>query len=341
MQIDKYFKKAIEAKASDIHLIAEQPPIVRLAGELKEAETAVLPVKVLEAMIAEILTPVQQKKFKEERELDLARAFDGWRFRINLHFQRGLPALAARLISSTIPTPEQLGLSETLYNLTHLQQGLVLVTGPTGAGKSTTLACMIDIINQERRAHVITIEDPIEYVYQPKQSVIEQREVGDDTLSFGRALKYVLRQDPNVLLVGEMRDLETVQAVLTAAETGHLVFSTLHTPSAAETIERIIDMFEGAKQRQVLVQLASVLKAVVAQHLLPDLHGGRTAAREIMITNSAIANLIRENKVAQIYSVIQTGAREGMISREGAVRQLYEQGVIDEATARMYTTNRV
>lgn len=330
MRIDKYFKIAIDKKASDVHLVAGAKPSLRVSGQLAFVDKTALAQTELQSIVQELLTKPQLDRFQSERDLDVGYSIDDWRFRVNLHFQRGALAISARLIPKAIPSPEQLGFNDTLFKLTQLGSGLVLVTGASGTGKSTTLAAMIELINKERRAHIITIEDPIEFIYTDLQSLIEQREVGVDTPSFSGALKYVLRQDPNVILVGEMRDLETIQAALTAAETGHLVLSTLHTQTAAGTIERIIDMFEGLRQRQVLIQLASTLRAVISQQLIPTLKGGLAAAREIMITNPAIANLIRESKVAQIPSVIQTSAKEGMVTMEAAVKALHSGGIIGE-----------
>jgi twitching motility protein PilT len=330
MKIDQYFKNAIDKKASDVHLVSGAPPSLRIAGKLTFLEEQAMTSDDLNSMVQELITKDQYSRFLKERDFDTAHSFDEWRFRINLHFQRGTVGLAARLIPSTVPTPAALGFDETLHSLTQLNSGLVLVTGPSGSGKSTTLAAMIEMINKERRAHIITIEDPIEFIYKDNQSLIEQRELGDDTHSFDGALKYVLRQDPNVILLGEMRDHETIQAALTAAETGHLVLSTLHTKTAAGTVERIIDMFEGARQRQILLQLAASLRAVVSQQLIPTLKGGLVAAREVMKVNPAVGNLIRENKVVQIASVIQTSVKEGMIPMEMAVKKLHKDNIIAE-----------
>ncbi len=330
MKIDKYFQLAIEKGASDVHLVAGSAPALRIAGQLTFVEKNPLPKNVVSAIAQELLGSEQLARLDKERDLDIAYAFDDWRFRVNLHFQEGAMGISARLIPKQIPEPKKLGFSETLYDITHLNSGLVLVTGPSGSGKSTTLAAMIEIMNTERGAHIITIEDPIEFMYEDKKSFIEQREVGVDTPSFASALKYVLRQDPNVILLGEMRDHETIQAALTAAETGHLVLSTLHTQTAASTVERIIDMFEGARQKQVLLQLAGSLRAVISQQLIPTLNGGLVAAREILLVNPAVSNLIRENKVAQISSVIQTCLKEGMITMEMAVKRLYDEGTIGD-----------
>ncbi|MFA6427508.1 MAG: type IV pilus twitching motility protein PilT [Candidatus Magasanikbacteria bacterium] len=331
--LKSYFESAIKENASDLHLVGEEKPLIRVQGELQELEDKVLPSKELETAIHAMLNPDQKKKFQEELELDFGYEVSETRFRVNLHRQEGNIGLAARLIPSKIPTPEELHFDPTLLNFTQLLDGLVLVVGPTGHGKSTTLACMIEEINKSRKAHIVTIEDPIEFVFEDKQSLIEQREVGEDTKSFANALKHVLRQDPNVILVGEMRDPETIATVLTAAETGHLVFSTLHTSSAAEAVERIIDVFDGARQKQVLIQLGAVLRGIVAQQLVSTVDGKRVAAREVLINTPAVANLIKENNIAQLFSAIQTGARDGMVSMENAVKGLLKEGIIDEETA--------
>lgn len=334
MEIKPLFVTAIERGASDLHLIAGQPPLLRTHGQLDKLDPAapVLANQELAQAIYATLTPDQISRFEREWELDYGYQVNGNRFRINLHYQLGQIGLAARLIPASIPSPEDIGLEPILYELTHLQQGFILVTGPTGCGKSTTLATMINIVNKERRAHVVTLEDPIEFIYPAQQSVIEQREVGRDTKSFYGGLKHVLRQDPNVILIGEMRDPETIAAALTAAETGHLVFSTLHTNSAAETMERIIDSFDSNRQRQILIQLAASLRAVVTQQLVPTVNGRLVAAREIMVNTPAISNLIRQNKVAQIASVIQTSKSDGMVTMNNSLKDLFGRGVIAEAT---------
>lgn len=332
--IKSYFEHAIKKNASDLHLVAGELPMIRVSGVLEEVEDKKLPIKELEEGIKGLLTKFQRERFEKELELDFSFGLDDTRFRVNIHQQEGKIGLAARLIPKEIPSPEFLRFTPMMRELPKMYDGLVLVTGPTGCGKSTTLAAMIELINQERQAHIVTVEDPIEFVFEDKKSLIEQREVGVDTKSFHEALKRVLRQDPNVILVGEMRDPETISATLTAAETGHLVFSTLHTPSAAESVERIVDVFEGYKQKQVLVQLSSVLRAVISQQLLPTKKGGLVAAREILINTSAAANLIRENKIAQINSVIQTGADEGMITLANDIQNLLKEGIITEETAK-------
>jgi twitching motility protein PilT len=338
-QIQKFLETAIEKKASDIHLIAGEAPTIRVNAELIPIGTSALTNTELKKMVYTLISKEQAEKFEKDLEFDFALGLGKNRFRINLHWQRGEIGLAARVIPSKIPTVEEIGLDEKLVNLTRLGQGLVIVNGPTGNGKSTTLASMINTINTERKLHVITIEDPVEFVYEKKKSLIEQRELGLDTHSFAGALKYALRQDPNVILVGEMRDFDTIAATLTAAETGHLVFSTLHTYSAPETIQRIIDMYPPNQQREVLVQLASTLRAVISQQLLPKKGGGMIAVREIMVNTPAVANLIRQNKTAQLYSVMQTSREDGMITMEGAVRQAWQDGKITEEGANRALSN--
>lgn len=339
MDLKHFFQEAIKKKASDIHLVVGNPPMFRIDGVLLKASEEIIQSNHIKKEIYPILSPESIQKFETEKELDFSYEFFNFRFRINLHYQLGEIGLTARLILNTIPTPEDLGFRDVLYNLSRLRDGLILVTGPTGSGKSTTLAAMIEIINQEREqgSHIITIEDPIEYIFNPKKALIEQREVGQDTKSFQNALKHALRQDPNVIMVGEMRDLETISAALTAAETGHLVFSTLHTNTAAETVERIVDVFPEYSKKQILVQLSSVLRAVISQQLLPKIGGGRVAAHEILINNNAIASLIRSNKSTQIPSTIQTSLKEGMITMNKAIENLIKQGFISAENAKKYS----
>ena len=333
LAIKSYFKEAIKRDASDLHLVGEELPLLRLEGELKELENKPIANKELETAIRGMISKEQQEKYDQEKELDFGYELDGTRFRINLHQQEGKIGLTARLIPAEIPSPDDLHFEPGLTEFSKLLDGLILVTGPTGCGKSTSIASMIEEINKSRKSHIITIEDPIEFMFKDKKSLIEQREVGSDTKSFANALKYVLRQDPNVIFVGEMRDPETIATVLTAAETGHLVFSTLHTSSAAEAIERIVDVFDGAKQKQILIQLSAALRAIVAQQLLPSKDGGRVPAREILINTPAVANLIRENNISQIKSGIQTGSKEGMVSMENSLKQLMKEGWITEEVA--------
>ncbi|MFH0828997.1 MAG: type IV pilus twitching motility protein PilT [Candidatus Kerfeldbacteria bacterium] len=336
MTIQELMKKAVDSRASDLHLIVGEPPTLRIDGELEHIKGQPrLRSDDTRSLIYSILTADQIKRFENEQEYDFSFDLSGVsRFRINLHFELRSVAVAVRIVPHVIPDAKELDFDETLYELTHINSGLVLVTGASGMGKSTTLAAMIDIINSERRAHIITIEDPIEFIFTPKQSIIEQREVDIDTHSFSSALKRVLRQDPNVIFVGEMRDLETFQATLTSAETGHLVLSTLHTPSAAQTVDRIIDMFPPYQQDEARVQLSSVLRAIVAQQLVPQVGGGRIAVREVLINTPAIANMIRENQIAQIPSAMQMGTKEGMRTMDVALRQLYLAGRISETTAK-------
>ncbi len=331
--IKSYFKEAIKQEASDLHLVGGEVPMIRIEGELKELDDKPLNSKDLESQINELITQEQQKKFEEEKELDISYEVGEVRFRVNLHWQSKNIGMSARVILAEIPTPEDLRFEPALLEMTNLLDGLVLITGPTGCGKTTTIASMIEEINKTRKAHIITIEDPIEFMFKDKKSLIEQREVGADTNSFANALKYVLRQDPNIIFVGEMRDPETIAMALTAAETGHLVFSTLHTSSAAESVERIVDVFEGSKQKQVLIQLSAVLRGVVAQQLLPSKDGGRVPAREILINTPAVANLIRNNEISQIKSAIQTGIKDGMETMENSVKKLLKEEWITEEVA--------
>ncbi len=330
--IKSFFDYTIEHGASDLHLVAGALPMARVQGILVDMDKKPLAAKELETAVSSLLSAEQKKVFVEEKDIDMSYDYGGARFRINVHMQENGIGLAARLIPNEIPSTEELGFEPIMQDLPNLMDGLVLVVGPTGHGKSTTLAAMIEEINKQRKSHIVTIEDPIEFIFEDKQSLIEQREVGSDTTSFASALKHVLRQDPNVILVGEMRDPETIATVLTAAETGHLVFSTLHTSSAAEAVERIVDVFDGAKQKQVLIQLSSVLRAVVSQQLVPTSDGRRVAAREILINTPAVANLIKENNIAQIPSAIQTGARDGMSTMDNALKALYKSEIITKET---------
>ncbi len=338
MNIKQYFKEAIKADASDLHLVGNELPMIRIEGELKELDDKPLNAKELETVIyEELIDKDQKKRFDDEKELDLSYEQDDIRFRVNLHRQEDVIGLSARLIPAVIPGPEDLRFEPILKEIPNMLDGLILVTGPTGCGKSTTLAAIIEEINKNRKAHIVTVEDPIEFLFEDKKCLIEQREVGTDTNSFANALKHVLRQDPNVILVGEMRDPETIATVLTAAETGHLVLSTLHTSSASEAVERIVDVFDGAKQRQILIQLSSVLRVVVAQQLVPSKDGGRVPAREILVNTSGVSNLIKENNINQIKSAIQTGSKDGMVSMENSIKQLLKDDLITEEIAQKRT----
>lgn len=332
MMLRDYFKIAIDRQASDLHLVAGAYAAIRVNGHLEKlSEFGLLENDFLMKEVSQLIVPDLWSSFIQSKEFDFSYEFFGKRFRINLHFQRSLIGVSARMISSLSPNPGQLGFADVMYDLTKMRDGLILVTGPSGSGKSTTLAAMINVINKERDSHIITIEDPIEYIFENDRSIIEQRELGADTHSFAAALKYSLRQDPNIIMVGEMRDPETIEAALTAAETGHLVFSTLHTVTAADTIFRIVDSFPPYQHQQVLNQLASSLRAIIAQQLLPRKRGGLVAAHEILINNQAVSNLIRRNQVSQIMSVIQTNAKEGMVSMNKSLERLVAEGIIDEA----------
>lgn len=328
-----FFQEAIDKGASDLHLVSNSRPSIRINGSLTRISDKVIDYRNLEEFVFSIISLENKEKLKTEKELDWSYIIGDRNFRVNFHYQQKKIGLAARLIPREPPSPESIGFTETMYQLTHLNDGLVLVTGATGVGKSTTLATMIDIINQERMAHIITIEDPIEFYFKEKQSLIEQREVGVDTNDFTSALRHSLRQDPNVIMVGEMRDRDTIATALTAAETGHLVLSTLHTSSAVETISRIVNAFPHGDRVSILSQLSGVLRAVISQQLLPTQDGGRVAVREIMINNSAIANLIRSDKISQIYSSIETGHKDGMITMNKAIEKLENQEIISSTIA--------
>ncbi|OGF26819.1 hypothetical protein A2242_00480 [Candidatus Falkowbacteria bacterium RIFOXYA2_FULL_47_9] len=334
MDIQSFFNAAIEKGAADLHLVSGSLPALRINEQLiKIDDNQPLDGTELKEAIYGILSEEQKASFEKYKDIDFSFQVGSSRFRVNVHWQEGTVGLTARFIPAEIPSPEQLQFSEGLYNLTHLRDGFVLVVGPSGSGKSSTLAAMINIINTERKAHIITIEDPIEFLFKENQSIIEQRELGTDTYSFAGALRSALRQDPNVIMVGEMRDLDTVSAAITAAETGHLILSTLHTSTAPETIQRIIDFYPADKQNQILSQLASNLRAVVAQELVPAKDGGRVVAREILMNTTAVANLIRRNQIEQIPSVIQTSGQEGMITMNAAIDRLVAEGLVDQKVA--------
>lgn len=327
---------AIEKKASDLHLTVGLPPILRIDGRLTPiADKGVLTAESCEKLILSIMLPDQVERLRQRKEIDFSFGFQQTRFRSNVFYQKGYLSTSLRLISLKVKTIEELGLPPILEKFTLVSQGLVIITGPTGHGKSTTLAAVIEHMNQNRSDHIITIEDPIEYVFEHKKSIISQREVSSDTNSFSRALRSALRQDPDVILVGEMRDLETIDAALTLAETGHLVFTTLHTNSASQTADRIIDVFPPHQQQQIRMQLANVLLGVVSQRLMPRISGGRVLACEIMMANSAVRNTIREGKTHQLPNIIQTSASEGMISLDKVLAELVSKGeiTIDDALA--------
>jgi twitching motility protein PilT len=319
-----------EKKASDLHLTEGEPPILRIDGKLNRTSLAVLEKSELKRMIYGLLTNPQKEMFERNLELDLSLAVPSLdRFRVNIHLQRGSVEAALRRVPSKIPTLEDLGLPSIAKDLARKSNGLVLVTGPTGVGKTTTLAAIIDLINSERECLIICIEDPIEFLHTNKKSVIKQREVYSDTHSFAESLRHALRQDPNVIVVGEMRDLETISTTLTAAETGHLVLATLHTPDAPQTVERIIDVFPPHQQQQVKLQLADCLQGVMSQLLLPCASGqGRVLATEVMIGTAGIKNLIREQEIEQIPTLMQTGSQYGMRTMDKSLKELYRKQLI-------------
>lgn len=329
---------AAKRNASDVHLVANAAIILRIDGDLVEVEPKkILSRKDIEQMVFSILTEEQKKRFSSHKELDFGfQNGDKTRFRVNLLYERGNIGLVARVITEEVPTLEALGMPKVVYDLVNLQQGLILVTGPTGCGKSTTLAAMINYINQNRKCSIVTLEDPIEFMFKHSKGIIMQRQLGNDMVAFDRALKHVLRQDPNVIMVGEMRDLETISTTITLAETGHLVLATLHTYSAAQTIDRIIDIFPPYQQTQVRMQLSMTLAAVISQRLVNKIGGGRMAAREILVNTPAVSNLIRENKIAQIKTVIETSSKDGMISLDRDLKGLYDAKVITKETAQAH-----
>lgn len=336
--IDYILRAGFELKASDIHLTVGVPPILRINGELKKYGKDILTPEHTEGMAKAIIPDNMWEVFKEKGELDFSYGIPKVsRFRVNTYHQRSCVALTIRIVPTRIPTIEELELPNILTKIVQKPQGLVLVTGPTGSGKSTTLASMIQYMNQTMRKHIITLEDPIEYLHKHDNSIVDQREVGFDTQNFANGLRASLRQDPDVILVGELRDFETIQTAITAAETGHLVFGTLHTSSAPSTIDRIIDVFPPSQQAQIRIQLASVLVSIISQRLLKTADGkGRRAATEILINNAAVGNLIRNEKIHQIVNIMQTSKAYGMHTLEMSIKELIQTGVISEKTAEPY-----
>lgn len=339
MTLTQLLTYAQQNKASDLHLYVGKRPIVRIGGRLQEIEKHdVLTSEMTQELAYGVLTPLQQKIFDEVKELDVSHEIDGiGRFRINLMWEKNTIGLIARLIPVVIPTMDELTLPPVAQDFIKMKSGLVLITGPAGSGKSTTLASMIDAINMGRGENIITLEDPIEFLFTPQKSIIRQRQLGQDMRAFSESLKYVLRQDPNVIMVGEMRDLETIAATITLAETGHLVFATLHTFSAAQTISRIVDVFPPEQQTQIRLQLATTLKGIISQRLVVTGNEQRIAVREVLLNTPAVATLIRENKLQQIETILQTSGGVGMCTMDHSVKELYKTGVInkDEATSYM------
>ncbi len=336
LHVDDLLRYAVSVGASDLHLTASMPGTIRLHGALRQIEGCPpLDNETIRDMMFGILPGSQRERFEEEHELDTSHSIAGvGRFRVNVALQRGTVAAALRPIPHEMPEFDSLGLPDSIKSFTDLRRGLVLVTGPTGSGKSTTLASLVDIINRTKPLHIVTVEDPIEFLHEHKRSIITQREIGEDTNSFAEALRRVLRQDPDVILVGELRDLETISMALTAAETGHLVFGTLHTQDAPQTIDRMIDVFPTTQQEQIRVMLASTLEGVVTQQLVVNAQGtGRVPCAEVLMCTSAIRNLIRQSKTHQIYSLMQVGATFGMQTMDQALAKLVKDGVITESIA--------
>ena len=336
LHIDDLLRYAVNSGASDLHLTAGMPACIRVNGAIRTIEgCAVLDSENIRSMIFGVLPQTLREKFEAEKELDTSHSVPGvGRFRLNVFQQRGTVASVLRAIPHEIPPFDSLGVPEAIRAFTDLRRGLVLVTGPTGSGKSTTLAALVDIINRTKPLHIVTVEDPIEFLHTHKRAIVNQREIGQDTVSFAEALRRVLREDPDVILVGEMRDLETVSMALTAAETGHLVFGTLHTQDAPQTIDRIVDVFPTNQQEQIRTMLSAALEGVVTQQLVPNMDGtGRLAACEVMVCTSAIRNLIRSSKTHQIYSLMQTGGQYGMQTMDQALAKLVREKKISEAVA--------
>ena len=335
MDITELLGFSVKQGASDLHLTAGMPPLIRVDGDIRKINIPSMDHKEVHGLIYEIMTDKQRKDYEQFMETDFSFEVSGLaRFRVNAFNQNRGAAAVFRTIPSKVLSMEQLGLGQVFRDVSDLARGLVVVTGPTGSGKSTTLAAMIDYVNNSRYEHILTIEDPIEFVHESKKCLVNQREVYRDTLGFAEALRSALRDDPDIILVGELRDLETIRLALTAAETGHLVFGTLHTSSAAKTIDRVIDVFPAAEKPMVRSMLSESLQAVISQALLKKNGGGRVAAHEIMIGTPAIRNLIREDKVAQMYSAIQTGSQYGMNTLDQCLKGLVQQGVITKEAAR-------
>lgn len=340
MDIQQLFAEAVRLRASDLHLAVGFSPMLRVDGKLTAiGGTSALTATDVSAMIGAVVNPQQKELFATNKELDFSLTAAGARFRANIYYQRGTPAGAFRYIPNEIRSVDELGLPSICHEFPKLRQGLVLVTGPTGHGKSTTLAAMLHSINQTKPYHIITIEDPIEYVYPPGLAMVSQRELHEDTYAWNTALRSVLREDPDVVLVGEMRDFETIQSALTIAETGHLVFATLHTNSAAQTMDRVIDVFPEHQQSQARLQLANVIEGVISQRLIPAVAGGRVAVAEIMTGTPAVRTTIREGKTHLLDNVIQTSVELGMVTLEMALAKAIQEGKISVEVASTYAVH--
>lgn len=338
MTIKELLQATVDNNASDLHIVSGIVPTIRIDGVLIPLNAPVLTPDIIGGLLKETLNSEELERLSVNKEIDFSLPFsDKARFRVNAYTQKGSYAVAFRMIPFEIPPIDSLGLPKTLHSFTTLRQGLVLVTGPTGHGKSTTLAAMLNEINQNRPTHIVTIEDPIEFVFRPAKSIVSQREMHQDTLSWAIALRSVLREDPDVVLVGEMRDYETIAAALTVAETGHLVFATLHTNSAAQTVDRVVDVFPEEQQSQVRLQLSNVLEAVFSQRLVPAIGKGRVVASEMMLGTTAIKTAIREGKSHQIDSIIQTSTEAGMNTLETSLAELVKSGRITLETAQSYS----
>ncbi|MDI3311406.1 MAG: type IV pilus twitching motility protein PilT [Thermoanaerobacterium sp.] len=342
MKTSELLTMVVEKGASDLHVTVGVPPVLRINGQLIKLDLPQLTPQDTEEIAKDLLSSDELKKLEEVGDIDLSYSVKGLgRFRINAYKQRGTYSLAIRSVALRIPTIDELGLPEVIKELSLKTRGLIIVTGPTGSGKSTTLASMIDLINEERNCHILTLEDPIEYLHKHKKSIVNHREIGHDALSYASALRAALREDPDVILVGEMRDLETIQIAITAAETGHLVLSTLHTIGSAKTIDRIIDVFPPHQQQQIKVQLSNVLEGIISQQLLPKIdNSGRVVAVEVMIATPAIRNLIREGKSFQIQSMVQTGNKFGMVTMDMWISQLLKKNLISMDDALTYCVDR-
>ncbi len=339
MSIQELLETTIARNASDLHLVAGYSPTIRIDGTLIKVADNILTGEDITALLAPLISADQKTALERNKELDFGYSHGRSRFRVNAYFQKGSEALAFRLIPLKIRTIDELNLPKICHSFTTLRQGFILVTGPTGHGKSTTLAAIIEEINQQQGGHILTIEDPIEYIYSQGKALVSQREVGFDTLSWNNSLRAALREDPNVVLVGEMRDFETIAAAITIAETGHLVFATLHTNSAAQSIDRMVDVFPDFQQAQVRLQLSNVLEAIISQRLLPALGGGRVPGTEILIATSGVRSIIREGKTHMIDNVIQTSGELGMLTMDMSLASLVKGGKITRETAMDYATN--